>query len=215
VVTGLVTAGYFRHVTSRPLPRDLRASDADRERVVALLAEAAADGRLTLDEHAERVQRAYRARTLGELARLTEDLVAPSAQPLRLDSSRTVAAFFANQRREGRWVMPDRMVVTAVVAHVVLDLREAILQGLHTVVHATLVGGQLHLFVPEGLRVAVVGAHTPGRAGPDLEPRPVAPGVAGSPLVEVRAFTMAGRVRVHAPRRPPGRWRGWSRRQGR
>ena len=57
MVTGLVKAGYFRLVTSKPLPRDLRASDADRERVVAVLAEAAGDGRLTLDELNERVDR--------------------------------------------------------------------------------------------------------------------------------------------------------------
>jgi len=214
MVTDQVGAGYFLHVTSRPLPRDLRASDADRERVVAVLADAAADGRLTLDEHTERVQRAYQARTLGELARLTEDLAAPSAQPLRLDSSRTVAAFFTTQRREGRWVMPDRLVVTAVGGHVVLDLREALLQGLHTIVHATLIGGQLHLLVPEGVRVAVVSARQPGRAGPDLEPRPAA-AVPGSPLVEVRAFTVAGRVRVHTPRRQSGRWLGRSWRRGR
>ena len=50
MVTGLVKAGYFLEVMSRPQPRDLRASDADRERVVAVLADAAADGRLTLDE---------------------------------------------------------------------------------------------------------------------------------------------------------------------
>ena len=164
MVTGPVKAGYFRLVTSRPLPRDLRASDADRERVVAVLAEAAGDGRLTLDEHTERVHRAYSARTLGELARLTEDLVEPSAQPLRLDASRSVAALFTTQRREGRWVMPDRLVVTAVGGHVVLDLREALLQGLHTIVHATLIGGQLHLLVPEGVRVAVMNARQPGRA---------------------------------------------------
>src|SRR6516164_10168205 len=112
MVTGLLKAGYFRLVTSRPLPRDLRASDADRERVVAVLAEAAGDGRLTLEEHSERVQRAYRARTLGELAGLTRDLVPPGAQPLRLDDSRTVAAFFTSTRRDGRWVMPDRLSVT-------------------------------------------------------------------------------------------------------
>src|SRR5215468_2392441 len=161
MVTGLLKAGYFRQMTSRPQPRDLRASDADRERIVAVLAEAAADGRLTLDEHTERVHRAYNARTLGELARLTEDLVAPSAQPLRLDTSRSVAALFTTQRREGRWVMPDRLVVTAVGGHVVLDLREALLQGLHTIVHATLIGGQLHLLVPEGGRVRV---QTPRRS---------------------------------------------------
>ena len=46
---------------------------------------------------------------LGELAGLTEDLVAPSAQPLRLDASRSVAALFTTQRREGRWVIVDLM----------------------------------------------------------------------------------------------------------
>src|SRR5262249_45621689 len=185
MVTGVVEAGYFFQVTSRPLPRDLRASDADRERVVTALAEAVADGRLTLDEHAERVHRAYQARTLGQLAGLTEDLAAPSAQPLRLDGSRSVAAFFTTQRREGRWVMPDRLVATAVGGHVVLDLREALLQGLHTIVHATLIGGQLHLLVPEGVRVAVMSTRQPGRVGSDLEPRPGEPGMPGSPLVEV------------------------------
>jgi uncharacterized protein DUF1707 len=215
MVTVLVKAGYFRGMTSRPAPRDLRASDADRERVVAVLAEAVADGRLTLDEHAERVQRAYQGRTLGELARLTEDLVAPSAQPLRLDGSRSVAAFFATQRREGRWVVPDRLVVTAVGGHVVLDLREALLQSMHTIVHATLIGGQLHMLVPEGVRVVVTGSRYPGRVGTDLEPSPVPPAMPGSPLVEVRAFTVAGRVRVHTPRRKASGWLGRSRRQGR
>jgi DUF1707 SHOCT-like domain len=215
MVTVLVKAGYFREMTFRPPPRDLRASDADRERVVVVLAEAASDGRLTLDEHAERVQRAYHARTLGELAGLTEDLVAPSAQPLRLDGSRSVAAFFATQRREGRWVVPDRLVVTAVGGHVVLDLREALLQGMHTIVHATLIGGQLHLFVPEGVRVVVTGAKYPARIGADLEPAPAPANFPGSPLVEVRAFTVAGRVRVHTPRRKGSGWRGRSRRQAR
>ncbi|MGN6172999.1 MAG: DUF1707 SHOCT-like domain-containing protein [Streptosporangiaceae bacterium] len=199
---------------SRPQPRNLRASDADRERVVAVLAEATADGRLTLDEHTERVHRAYRARTLGELARLTEDLAAPSAQPLRLDGTRSVAAFFTTQRREGRWVMPDRLVATAVGGHIVLDLREALLQGLHTIVHATLIGGQLHLLVPQGVHVSVVGARQPGRPGSDVEPRPVAAGAPGSPVIEVRAVTVAGRVRVHTPR-PAGRRLGWSRRRSR
>ena len=75
-------------MTSRPAPRDLRASDIDRERVVALLTEAAGDGRLTLGEHAERAGQAYAARTLGELSELTADLVAPAAQPIRLDARR-------------------------------------------------------------------------------------------------------------------------------
>jgi hypothetical protein len=111
--------------------------------------------------------------------------------------------------------MPDRLVVTAVGGHVVLDLREAMLQGLHTIVHATLIGGQLHFLVPEGVRVAVTNARQPGRAGSDLAPRSGEPGVPGSPLVEVRAFTVAGRVRVQTPRRPARRWLGRSPRRNR
>ena len=192
-------------------PSDLRASDADRERVVAVLAEAASDGRLTLDEHSERVQRAYRARTLGELAGLTRDLVPPGEQPLKLDDSRTVSVFFSSARREGRWVMPDRLSVTAVGGQVVLDLREALLQSLRTIVHATLIGGQLHMLVPEGVNVVVTAARHSSRVGPDLSPRPgpAAPaGKAGSPLIEVRTFSVGGQVRVHTPRRPSGRWLG-------
>lgn len=202
-VTALVKGGYFRQMAPTRRPGDLRASDADRERVVAVLAEAVADGRLTLDEHAERVHRAYAARTLGDLAGLTEDLVAPSAQPLRLDDSRSVAAFFGTQRRDGRWIVPDRLSVTAVGGQVVLDLREALLQGMHTVLHATLLGGQLHVLVPEGVQVVVTSTRGPARPAP--EPGPAAG--PGSPLIDIRAFTVAGRVRVHTPRRRRSRRR--------
>jgi hypothetical protein len=91
---------YFRGMSPRPSPRDLRASDADRDRVLALLSEAMSDGRLTADEHAERVQRAFSARTLGELAELTTDLAVPSAQPVKLDGGRVVVlAQHANEPR--------------------------------------------------------------------------------------------------------------------
>src|SRR6516165_1474477 len=63
----------MQSMSPRPSPRDLRASDADRDRVLALLGEAMSDGRLSQEEHAERVQRAFSARTLGELAELTAD----------------------------------------------------------------------------------------------------------------------------------------------
>src|ERR1700733_2309587 len=58
----------------RPAPRDLRASDSDRERVVAMLGEALADGRLSHEEYSERMPLALTARPLGSLAVLTTDL---------------------------------------------------------------------------------------------------------------------------------------------
>ena len=194
---------------------DLRASDHDRERVVAVLAEAVGDGRLTLEEHAQRVERAYRARTLGELASLTADLASPAGQPLQLDDSRSITAFFASTRRDGRWVVPDRLTVTAVGCQVILDLRQALLQGTHTVVYATLIGGQLHLHVPDGVQVTVTSTRQPARVQADLA-TPVAQVVPpGAPLIEVRTFSLAGRVHVHAPRRTRARWGGrFARRAG-
>jgi uncharacterized protein DUF1707 len=50
------------------------ASDADRDEAAAMLNEAFAEGRLTPDEHGDRVQAAYGARTWTELGRLTMDL---------------------------------------------------------------------------------------------------------------------------------------------
>lgn len=135
------------------------------------LSEAASDGRLTMDEHAQRVEQAYAARTLGELAVLTSDLAAPGGQPLRLDRSRAVSAFFSRERRDGRWVVPDRLAVTAVAGQVVLDLREALLHGGRTIVYATAIGGQVHLLVPPG--VTVVSAAS--RAAPWMGPGPRQP----------------------------------------
>ena len=54
----------------------LRASDDDRDRLVEQLQRHAADGRLSLDEYAERLDRELVARTHGELAAVVHDLPA-------------------------------------------------------------------------------------------------------------------------------------------
>ncbi|HEX6345340.1 DUF1707 domain-containing protein [Umezawaea sp.] len=60
-------------------PSPVRASDADRERVVARLTSAVGDGTLTLAEVEERQALAYGARFRHELPPLTADLPAPPA----------------------------------------------------------------------------------------------------------------------------------------
>jgi uncharacterized protein DUF1707 len=52
----------------------IRASDRDRDAVVATLRDAYTAGRLTLEEFDERTTAAYASKTWGELRRLTEDL---------------------------------------------------------------------------------------------------------------------------------------------
>jgi Domain of unknown function (DUF1707) len=52
----------------------IRASDVDREVVVATLRDAYTAGRLTLEEFDERTSAAYAGKTWGDLRKLTEDL---------------------------------------------------------------------------------------------------------------------------------------------
>ncbi|SCK36377.1 DUF1707 domain-containing protein [Streptomyces sp. WMMB 322] len=53
---------------------EMRASDAERERIADVLRDALAEGRLGMDEFQERLDSAYRARTRGELVPLVRDL---------------------------------------------------------------------------------------------------------------------------------------------
>ena len=53
---------------------EIRASDADRDRVAAALREHCAQGRITMDELYERLEATYAAKTLGDLQKVTADL---------------------------------------------------------------------------------------------------------------------------------------------
>ncbi|MHB1596759.1 MAG: DUF1707 SHOCT-like domain-containing protein [Streptosporangiaceae bacterium] len=197
---------------SRPGPGDLRASDADRELVMTLLSEAAADGRLSLAEHAERSEQALTARTLADLTRLTSDLTLPSGQPIKLYPRRAVTAMFARERREGRWVVPETFPVTAMFGDVVLDLREAILMSRRITVYATAVAGQIRLILPPGVAVEMVGRSFMGVRSI----RGTGAGSGGGHgeragvVIEVRTLTVGGMVKAVTPRRP--RWRSGPRR---
>ena len=64
---------------------NLRASDTDRDKVATVLSTAYAEGRITRDEHDERLDAVMRARTFDDLVPITSDLVplapaTPSAQ---------------------------------------------------------------------------------------------------------------------------------------
>ena len=185
-------------MSTRQAPRDLRASDADRDRVLALLAEAMSDGRLTPDEHAERVQRACTARTLGELADLTSDLVVASAQPVRLDGGRVISGIFGPAKRDGRWVVPEVLTVNAMFGEVEVDVTQAILQARHVQLHATVIGARLVLIVPDGVSVVV---NTPMVLGRRRGSTPL-PADAETPVIEVKGLVLGGEIIVRTPPKP-------------
>jgi hypothetical protein len=78
--------GSFAHDPRDPAVAALRASDADREVIHGVLAEAFADGRLDRAEYDERSTSVLAARTLGDLPPLVADLV--PALPARTASGR-------------------------------------------------------------------------------------------------------------------------------
>ncbi|MBV9445090.1 MAG: DUF1707 domain-containing protein [Streptosporangiaceae bacterium] len=190
-------------MSSRQAPRDLRASDSDRDRVLAVLADAVGDGRITQDEFHERASVACSAKTLGELAGLTADL---SEVPLvRLDGGQAIAGIFASARRDGRWVVPEAVTVTAVRGTVEVDFTEALLQASHVTVNVTVVVGKVLLIVPDGIRVEVTGRALLGRRALGRNTGGAAAiATAGpeAPVIDVRSLILGGKLEVRTPPRP-------------
>lgn len=188
-----------RNSARPPRPGELRAGDADRDRVAAVLSDALADGRLDHDEHEERLQALYRARTLGELAALTADLLPPEAQPLRTDDG-PVMAFFGSQERSGRWVVPTRFSATAICANVTLDLREALLQSGHVTLQVTVMAATLTLIVPEGVRIEMPASAIMGGKKNQVPPSP------DGPVIEITGLVTLGSIVAKSPKRPRRPW---------
>lgn len=173
-----------------------------------MLSEALSDGRLSIEEHSQRAEAAFSARTLGELAALTADLATPDRQPLRLDDGQAVTALFGRAERSGRWVVPATVTCAAVFGETELDLREALLQDRHVVLNVYAFFGRVRLIVPAGVEVVLNGTGLLGRqrGGTGQWPPP------GSdvPVVEVRGYVVASEVLVRTPprsRRWLPRWR--------
>ncbi|HEY2521241.1 MAG TPA: DUF1707 and DUF4190 domain-containing protein [Streptosporangiaceae bacterium] len=72
--------GYFDPGGAAHMHASLRASDTDREQLVDVLKTAFSEGRLDQDEYTFRMERAYSAKTYGELRALVADLPGPPAQ---------------------------------------------------------------------------------------------------------------------------------------
>jgi hypothetical protein len=174
----------------------LRASDAERERTVELLRTHAVDGRLTLEEFADRIDKAYAARTRDELDELGRDLpetaTAPPAVSQRKPTRRLVAVL-SGLGRKGRWRLGSDTVAVTFLGGVDLDLREAEIEAAESQLTLYTFLGGADIKVPEGVDLEVGGFSLLG--GKDVRGgrRPVAP---GAPKLTIRAFTVLGGVSV-------------------
>ncbi|MFI6852654.1 DUF1707 domain-containing protein [Streptomyces sp. NPDC050416] len=195
---------------------DLRASDADRERVAEILRDALAEGRLDMAEFEERLDATYQARTYGELAPITRDLPAagvtapsvslakePAAGPDGSHwsgrivggegSSSWAVAVMSGFQREGRWTMPRRFTCLALCGGGEIDLREANFADREVEINAIAIMGGVDVIVPPGVEVVVRGIGIMGGFDHREEGVPRAP---GAPRVVITGFAFWGGVGV-------------------
>jgi hypothetical protein len=178
---------------------ELRVSDAEREASVARLREACAEGRLTLQELSERVERAYAARTHADLEQIARDLPAAETRPSRKRRRRFLIGVFSEPELRGRWRARRRLFTLALFGGIDVDLRSAELgSGTLTIVALTLFGGS-DVYVPQGVEVDVGGIAVFGHnsvRGEEGELHPT------SPFVRVVALTLFGGTDIrHVPAR--------------
>ncbi|WP_324605633.1 DUF1707 SHOCT-like domain-containing protein [Streptomyces sp. NRRL S-350] len=199
---------------------ELRVSDADRERVAELLRDAYAEGRLDADEHAERIEAAYAAKTFGDLVPLTRDLparplsfekqppAAPTApQPPARQESPAVVAVFGGASRKGRWRVGSHLRAFAAFGGVEIDLSDAVFESPEVEIVVVAVFGGVEVRVPEN--VSLQGAGVGLFGGFDVREQTAADPYA--PVVRVKGLALFGGCTAK-PRRGK-KLREWARRQ--
>jgi hypothetical protein len=186
----------------------LRASHEDRDLVVERLQVAAGDGRLSAEELDERLEVALTARTYGELEAVLVDLPpatgpttlpagVPAPQPKELSR---IVVNSASTRRDGPWVVPQRLEIESRSGSVVLDFTGAMIALPTLEIEASVHSGSVTLVVPPDVRVDVdeVTAHSgsvSNRARPDT----------AAPVrlrIHVTGKVHSGSIRVRPPRPP-------------
>jgi hypothetical protein len=177
----------------------VRASDADRDRTVDVLASARAEGRLSLEEYSERSEAALVAPTLGDLASLTVDL--PAAGPAAASHGDVAAipeeitAVLGNESRKGPWVVPPHLAVRSVLGDCHLEMQHAVIGQHVTTIDASVRFGTVTIFVPDGIDVRMTGRAVLGAKSSELrgEPQP------GAPVIVVRCDVLCGAITVRRP----------------
>ena len=182
----------------------LRASDADRDRAASVINNALAEGRLTAEEHSERLDAIYAAKTHGELVPVLDDLPAagaaaapvpaPAGQAGSARRGSRIVAILSGASRKGIWQAEPVMHVVTVLGGAEIDFRDAILPGGEVVVYATTVLGGVEITVPPEMHVIDNGvAILGGRETAGDSPESAAP---GAPVLRIEGTCVLGGIEV-------------------
>jgi hypothetical protein len=183
-------------------PRQLRASDADRERIAEILRTGATEGRLDLSELDDRLRAVYAARTYAELEPLIVDLPMPSATPVGIDgvpprpgeaAKRGWAlAVMSGFHRRGAWIPPRWFTCLAFWGGGTIDLRDARFLYGDLKIRAFAVMGGVDVIVPDDAEVHVTGVGLMG----GFDHGATTTGRPGAPRIVVTGFAFWGGVIV-------------------
>jgi Domain of unknown function (DUF1707) len=185
-------------VTGEVEPRNLRVSDAEREHVGKLLQRAVGQGRLTVDEFAERMDAAMAARTRGELNAVLLDL--PGFTLVRPVASDVLelSHHLGELNRRGPWRVPPRVRLVGYFGSSLLDFADAVLASPTVILELDKTGGSTTIVVPEGATVDTDGLRVTVGSVRDFTVRRIEPGPVH--FVITGRSTM-GEVRISHPRR--------------
>jgi hypothetical protein len=170
-----------------------RASDAEREQIVVRLRDASAEGRLTLEELADRTALAYRAQSHAELVPLTEDLPAPAAPVSRRKPVRWTVVVIGEAKRRGRWRIAGHTAVVMGIGDCELDLRQAELDGEEATVTVVQLIGDTTIVVPHHVDVELSGLLLIGAKSDEGSEEDIAP---SAPRVRIRVVGLIGELTV-------------------
>ncbi|MCV7430739.1 DUF1707 SHOCT-like domain-containing protein [Mycolicibacterium bacteremicum] len=186
--------------TSAAEPGSPRAGDADRAQAAQLLTDAAAQGRLSIDEYEQRLAKAYAATTHGELARLSADLpdfaTTSNCGPRKPAPSTLLLAILSGFERRGRWNVPKRLTSFALFGGGVIDLRYADFTSPDVEIHSISIFGGQTILVPPEVNVAIRGHGVMGSFDHVGEQ-----GTPGAPRVTIRGFSLWGSVGIKRKKR--------------
>jgi hypothetical protein len=191
----------------------LRASDAERDSAASVINNALAEGRLTAQEHSDRLDAIYSAKTHADIAPLLADLPGSSAAAVPASTSAPAATEKAGSRivavlggatRKGRWHAEPVIEVLTVLGGAELDFRDAVLPGKEVTIRAFCVLGGLEITVPPEMRVVNSGVAILG--GIEISGNSAQSLQADAPVLHITGTCVLGGIEVkHKARRPAKR----------
>jgi hypothetical protein len=173
------------------------------------LGDAYADGRLSLQEHSERIDRVWASKTIGELEPLIADLgraKTPAATAksrssvtnlpvVGSSSSNQIRTIMSSAKRQGEWYIGPNLNLFGIMGKTELDMREAIFTSITVEFNISMMMGSLEILIPAGVgfddqTVKLVGS-TKLEGITEHDPN--------APIITLKGFCLFAQIKIIGP----------------